>query len=92
MILKKFEGGRGKEERLLPRNGSAKEYQLVECRGTMPSQNSWMPSEFNLDPQSVQPSLPEKLTNNPAQNLMRSGQKYMKKERDYMQIKLFKHV
>ena len=24
LILKKFEGGRGKEERLLPRNGSTK--------------------------------------------------------------------
>ena len=57
-ILKKIEGGRGKEERLLL-EWICKKYQLVECRGAMPSQNSRMPSGVKIDPQFVQPLLPE---------------------------------
>ena len=57
-ILKKIEGGRGKEEHLLLEWICKRDY-LVECRWIIPLQNSWMPSGVKLDPQFVQPLLPE---------------------------------
>ena len=56
--FKKFEGGRGTEERLLLEWICKKDW-LVECQEKMPSQNSQIPSGFKLDPQFFQPLLPK---------------------------------